>query len=119
MYVFLGPVTPAAMSLSQAPIVFFGEAASRAAGAALAAGDINRDALKNDLVISAPGGAGGAGEAASITAGAVVPSECFSPMAGASSIWPLRVRSTATFSATRALGHFVRPGLRGHRRRCA
>ena len=52
------------MSLSQAPIVFFGEAASRAAGAALAAGDINRDALKNDLVISAPGGAGGAGEAA-------------------------------------------------------
>ena len=64
VYVFLGPVTPAAMSLSQAPIVFFGEAASRAAGAALAAGDINRDALKNDLVISAPGGAGGAGEAA-------------------------------------------------------
>ena len=62
--VFLGPITSRRHESGQAPIVFFGEAASRAAGAALAAGDINRDALKNDLVISAPGGAGGAGEAA-------------------------------------------------------
>ena len=61
VYLFLGPVTAGAHSVSEASIVFYGAAANYRAGDKLAEGDINRDTY-NDLMILASGGSGGAGE---------------------------------------------------------
>jgi hypothetical protein len=61
VYVFLGPVTVGPLSVGAAQVVFFGAAANLRSGTALAAGDINRDA-PNDIVILAPGGSSGSGE---------------------------------------------------------
>jgi hypothetical protein len=61
VYVFFGPVTAGAKSLSSAHAVFYGASANFRAGDRLANGDINRD-TPNDLVILASGASGGAGE---------------------------------------------------------
>lgn len=61
VYVYLGPVTAGPHGTNEAQLVMYGAAAGRRAGQHLATGDINRD-TPNDLVVLAPGGAGGAGE---------------------------------------------------------
>ena len=61
VYVFFGPVAAGSYGVDLSPVVIYGAAANRRAGARIATGDINRD-TPNDLVILAPGGSGGAGE---------------------------------------------------------
>ncbi|HEX4565731.1 MAG TPA: FG-GAP-like repeat-containing protein [Vicinamibacterales bacterium] len=60
VYLFLGPVSAGAHSLSEAQVVFYGSAPNARAGDKLATGDINRDTF-NDLVILESGGTAGAG----------------------------------------------------------
>jgi hypothetical protein len=58
---FIGPVSAAAHSLSEADAVFYGAQPNYRAGAGMATGNVNRD-IYSSLIILSPGGASGAGQ---------------------------------------------------------